>query len=46
VKSGKSEKELVKLAKQDRDKQFGGGLWSKNNEQVKQAIDKEAGYIA
>lgn len=46
VKSGKSEKELVKLVKNDRDKEFGGGLWASNNTKVKDAIDKEAGYVA
>lgn len=45
VDEGKSEKELVKIAKTDRDKRLGGGAWAKANEKVKALIDKEASSI-
>jgi hypothetical protein len=46
VNDGKSEKELVKIAKSDRDRRFSGGAWAKANEKVKSLIDKEASGIA
>jgi hypothetical protein len=45
VDEGKSEKELVKIAKNDRDRRLGGGAWAKANEKVKALIDKEASGI-
>jgi hypothetical protein len=45
VDEGKSEKDLVKIAKADRDRRLGGGAWAKANEKVKSLIDKEASGI-
>lgn len=46
VEEGKSEKDLVKIAKNDRDRRLGGGAWAKANEKVKALIDKEASGLA
>lgn len=45
VDEGKSEKDLIKIAKADRDRRLGGGAWAKANEKVKSLIDKEASGI-
>lgn len=45
VSEGKSMSELIQIAKNDRDRRFGGGAWSKANEKVKNAIDQEANKI-
>jgi uncharacterized protein YifE (UPF0438 family) len=46
VDEGKSGKELVRIAKSDRDRRFGSGSWAKANEKVKSLIDKESQNIS
>jgi uncharacterized protein YifE (UPF0438 family) len=46
IDEGKSEKDLIKIAKSDRDRRFGGGSWAKANEKVKSLIDKESQNIS
>jgi len=45
VDEGKSEKDLVKIVKTDRDRRLGSTAWAKANEKVKALIDKEATNI-
>jgi hypothetical protein len=46
VEDGKSIRELVKIAKEDRNEKFGGTAWATANKKVLDAIDDEAGFVA